>query len=462
MLEVHELNVAYGDAQALWDVSLHVDDGEIVTIVGPNGAGKTTLVNCLSGIIAAKSGAIMFDGHNLCDTPSHRVCGHGVVIVPEGRRIFPKMSVRHNLDLGAFTPEARAHHNDMLEYVYSLFPILQERETQLAGTLSGGQQQMLAIGRALMARPKLLLLDEPSLGLAPVIVDTIFDVIHEINKDGMAVLMVEQNVVKALEAANRGYVLEEGRIVQTGDARELLGDKRIKQAYLGLSGFDDDVDSSVRIYSDVTDIVPEGMPDLTEEEVFMTLIRLVETDEVPPDVQEVFRSGEEKYGQVLNTWRAIAHNPEIFKAYLPYILAIFKPAALDQRTKELCALYVAILNHCRYTTAHRVASCRRNNIPEADMIGLLNIEGHNFSSSEVAALHFAEELTLNTDDISYRENKQAVSEATLSALKKHFNDAEISELSTTVALWNSLSRFHRVMDFELDMPAPPPEIDAAL
>lgn len=235
MLEVRALNVAYGDAQALWDVALTVNDGEIVTIVGPNGAGKTTLVNALCGVITARSGQILFGGLDLTRVAPHKICSHGIAIVPEGRRIFAQMTVRHNLDLGAYTPQARQQHSDTLEHVYSLFPILKEREQQIAGTMSGGQQQMLAIGRALMARPRLLLLDEPSLGLAPLLVDQIFEVIRNINRSGVSVLLVEQNVVKALEIANRGYIIEEGRIVQGGDTHELLNDERIKQAYLGLA-----------------------------------------------------------------------------------------------------------------------------------------------------------------------------------------------------------------------------------
>jgi branched-chain amino acid transport system ATP-binding protein len=234
MLEVNDLNVAYGDAQALWDVSVTINDGEIVTIVGPNGAGKTTFVNALCGMIPSRSGQIRFNGEDLRRTAAHRICECGLAIVPEGRRIFDKMSVRHNLDLGAYMPKARAHHTEMLEQVYTLFPILKEREEQLAGTLSGGQQQMLAIGRALMAHPRLLLLDEPSLGLAPMLVDMIFDAIVDINQQGVAILLVEQNVVKALRLAERAYVIEEGRIVQGGIANDMLHDKRIKQAYLGL------------------------------------------------------------------------------------------------------------------------------------------------------------------------------------------------------------------------------------
>lgn len=234
MLEIHELNVAYGDAQALWDVALTVNDGEIVTIVGPNGAGKTTLVNAMSGMMPARSGRILFNGQDLTRIAPHKICERGIAVVPEGRRIFTEMTVRHNLDLGAYIPRARQHHAQTLEQVYTLFPILKERQNQISGTLSGGQQQMLAIGRALMARPSLLLMDEPSLGLAPMLVDNIFDAIMDINEQGVAILIVEQNVVKALQLAHRGYVIEEGRIVQGGEAQALLNDPRIKQAYLGL------------------------------------------------------------------------------------------------------------------------------------------------------------------------------------------------------------------------------------
>lgn len=235
MLEVRNLDVAYGDAMALWDVSLTVNDGEIVTIVGPNGAGKTTLVNTLCGITPARSGQIVFDGCDLTRLAPYQVCAQGIALSPEGRRIFPQMNVRHNLDLGAYIPQARQYFSETLERLYTLFPILKERERQIAGTLSGGQQQMLAIGRALMARPRLLLLDEPSLGLSPLLVDQIFEVIHDINQSGVSILLVEQNVVKALQIADRGYVIEEGRIIQDGNTHELLHDERIKQAYLGLA-----------------------------------------------------------------------------------------------------------------------------------------------------------------------------------------------------------------------------------
>ena len=234
LLEISNLNVAYGDAQALWNVSLVVNEGESVTIIGPNGAGKTTLVNALAGIIPARSGQMLLDGRDLTQTPAHRVCGLGVAVVPEGRRLFPSMSVRDNLDIGSYIPSARARRAETIERVYAIFPRLKERARQLAGTLSGGEQQMVAIGRALMACPRLLLLDEPSLGLAPLIVDNIFAVLTEINQAGVSILMVEQNVSKALEFAARGYVLEQGRIVQAGAAETLLRDEHVKQAYLGL------------------------------------------------------------------------------------------------------------------------------------------------------------------------------------------------------------------------------------
>jgi branched-chain amino acid transport system ATP-binding protein len=234
LLTVANLNVAYGDAQALWDISLTVAEGERVTIIGPNGAGKTTLVNALAGIIPARSGQILLDNLDLVNVPPYQVCSRGIAVVPEGRRLFPQMSVRDNLDMGAYIPAARSHHGEMLEQVYTIFPRLKERARQLAGTLSGGEQQMVAIGRALMARPKLLLLDEPSLGLAPLIVNDIFLVLTEINQNGVSILMVEQNVTKALEFASRGYILEQGRIVQEGPTESLLQDEHVKQAYLGL------------------------------------------------------------------------------------------------------------------------------------------------------------------------------------------------------------------------------------
>jgi branched-chain amino acid transport system ATP-binding protein len=234
MLDVSGLGAAYGQAQALWDVSLRVEDGEIVTIVGPNGAGKSTLVNVLAGIHSAISGAIVLDGESLAGIRSHEMCAAGIAVVPEGRRVFPNMSVLDNLDLGAFHPEARAHRDETYAQVTGIFPRLADRSAQLAGSLSGGEQQMLAVGRALMSRPRLLLLDEPSLGLAPVIVEQIFDVIRQINGAGTSVLLVEQNVIDALELADRAYVLEEGRIVREGLPAELLEDEGLRATYFGL------------------------------------------------------------------------------------------------------------------------------------------------------------------------------------------------------------------------------------
>ncbi len=234
MLEVRQLNVSYGDAQALWDISLKVGDGEIVTVVGPNGAGKTTLVSALAGIVPAQSGEVILNGVNLRDLPAHQICHHGVAIVPEGRRLFPGMSVTENLDIGAYRPDARLRRREMRERIFGFFPVLRERSQQRAGTLSGGEQQMLAVGRALMALPRLLLLDEPSLGLAPLIVDSIYQILAEINQDGVSILVVEQHVAKAFEIATRGYVIEEGWIIKTGPTEDLMRDPHVKRAYLAL------------------------------------------------------------------------------------------------------------------------------------------------------------------------------------------------------------------------------------
>ena len=235
MLAVDELDVFYGDAQALWGVSVRVDDREVVSIVGSNGAGKSTLVNALMGMIPSRQGTIAVDGTDITAVPGHRVCRSGVAIVPEGRRLFPGLSVGDNLDLGAFNVAARPHHHESLERVHDLFPRLAERRDQLAGSLSGGEQQMLAIGRALMARPRLLLMDEPSLGLAPVVVDEVFDVIESVREAGMSVLLVEQNVARALEISTRAYLLSEGRIVMEGAAPELAASPEIRGAVLGLT-----------------------------------------------------------------------------------------------------------------------------------------------------------------------------------------------------------------------------------
>ncbi len=234
MLEVEGISGGYGSAQALRDVSVDVGDGEIVTLVGPTGAGKSTFVNIIAGLHRAWSGSVTFDGQDLTALRPARVCQQGVVIVPEGRRLFADLTVTDNLDIGAYHPAARAHRDDTYEWVCSIFPILAERRNQRAGNLSGGEQQMVAIGRALMARPRLLLLDEPSLGLAPVIVETIFEVIRNINETGTSILIVEQNVVEALELASRAYVLEDGRIVRHGDASELLEDESLQKAYFGM------------------------------------------------------------------------------------------------------------------------------------------------------------------------------------------------------------------------------------
>ncbi|HEX9864585.1 MAG TPA: ABC transporter ATP-binding protein [Acidimicrobiia bacterium] len=234
MLQVDGLGTGYGRAQALHDVSLRVEDGEIVTILGPNGAGKTSLVNAIAGVLRPWGGSVTFDGIEMTTLPPHRVIEHGMALVPEGRRIFPKMTVTENLDLGSYTATARPGHDAALESVYRIFPRLKERHRQVAGTLSGGEQQMLAIGRALMAQPRVLLLDEPSLGLAPIVVENIFEVLREVNATGVSILLVEQNAVEALDIAARGYVLEEGRVVGEGTAAELEQDERLRKAYLGL------------------------------------------------------------------------------------------------------------------------------------------------------------------------------------------------------------------------------------
>ncbi len=234
MLEVRQLAIAYGDAPAVWDASLDVADGEIVSVIGPNGAGKSTLVNTIAGLQRARSGRLRFDEVDLLRVPPHQVCRHGIALVPEGRRLFTRMSVEENLDVGCYRDGARRERAATLERVYGLFPILRERRRQLAGSLSGGQQQMVAIGRALMARPRLLLLDEPSLGLAPAVVDQMFEIIRAIHAEGVAIMLVEQNVVRALQIADRAYVLEEGRIVAEGVPSVLREQSRIREAYLGL------------------------------------------------------------------------------------------------------------------------------------------------------------------------------------------------------------------------------------
>ncbi len=234
MLEVNNILVNYGAAPALWGVTLEVKPGELVCVVGPNGAGKTTLINAIAGMHRVREGGLRFNGQDITQLPSHRFCEAGIAIVPEGRRLFTQMSVLDNLELGSFIPKAKAYRKESLAHVLSLFPILKVKLHSLAGSLSGGQQQMVAIGRALMARPSLLLLDEPSLGLAPLIVLDMFRAIRHINAQGTSVLLVEQNVAMAMELASRAYVMEEGRIVAEGQASELLTRPEIQKAYLGL------------------------------------------------------------------------------------------------------------------------------------------------------------------------------------------------------------------------------------
>ncbi len=234
MLQANDLDVFYGDAQALWGVSIAVEEGEVVSIVGSNGAGKSTLVNTIMGILKARRGSIVVDDVDLTDVPGHRTCRAGVAIVPEGRRLFPALTVRDNLDLGAYDKDARHRHDESLDRVHTLFPRLAERADQLAGSLSGGEQQMLAIGRALMARPRLLLMDEPSLGLAPVVVDEVFDVIEAVRDEGVSVLLVEQNVQRALDVSTRAYLLAEGRVMMEGTAAALGNSSELRDSVLGM------------------------------------------------------------------------------------------------------------------------------------------------------------------------------------------------------------------------------------
>ena len=233
MLSIHNLSVHYGVIQALHEISLEIQKGEIVTLIGSNGAGKTTTLAALSGLIAPSSGQIRFEDADLLASPAHQRVSSGLVQVPEGRRIFGDLTVAENLDLGAYARRDKANLGKELDEIYALFPRLAERKNQTAGTMSGGEQQMLAVGRALMSRPRLLLLDEPSLGLAPLLVKEIFGVVKRIRESGVTVLLVEQNAHMALEIADRAYVLETGHIVMEGAAKEIAGDNRIKAAYLG-------------------------------------------------------------------------------------------------------------------------------------------------------------------------------------------------------------------------------------
>jgi branched-chain amino acid transport system ATP-binding protein len=234
MLELKTAVVKYGAATALWDISLTIRAGELVCVVGPNGAGKTTLINVIAGLHRIGGGGFLLNGDDVSRLPSHRFCGKGVAIVPEGRRLFASMTVRENLVLGSYGADAKRQRRETLERVCAMFPVLVEKLNDPASALSGGQQQMVAIARALMARPRLLLLDEPSLGLAPTIVLDMFRIIRDINAEGVAVLLVEQNVAMALDIATRAYVLEEGRIVAEGAPVELTSQPHIRRAYLGM------------------------------------------------------------------------------------------------------------------------------------------------------------------------------------------------------------------------------------
>ena len=231
LLELQDVHVKYGAVEALKGITLEVNEGEIVTLLGANGAGKTTTLRTVSGLLRPSGGRLLFDGRPIDELLAHEVVGIGIGHVPEGRRIFPRMSVLENLEMGAY--QRKGGNKQVMERVFELFPVLSERKTQDGGTLSGGEQQMLAIGRALMSRPRLLLLDEPSMGLAPLIVAKIFEIIAEINDDGTTVLLVEQNAAQALKLAGRGYVLETGSIVMSDDATTLLSDDRVRAAYLG-------------------------------------------------------------------------------------------------------------------------------------------------------------------------------------------------------------------------------------
>lgn len=234
MLDVSNLNAGYGSFQALFDIDIKVNAGEAVAVIGPNGAGKTTLMRAISGLIPIKSGKINMEGTDVIKTPSHDIVKLGIAHVPEHRRLFPRMTVEDNLRMGAYSPQFRANYRKRLEFVYSLFPRMQERKNQYAGTMSGGEQQMCAIGRALMSDPKILLMDEPSAGLAPVIVQQVFELIKKIKNEGLTVLIVEQNVKQVLKVVDRAYIIEAGSLKIEGTSDELLGSKEVQKAYMGM------------------------------------------------------------------------------------------------------------------------------------------------------------------------------------------------------------------------------------
>jgi len=233
MLEVKDLQVYYGVIQAIKGISFEVNQGEVIALIGANGAGKTTTLHTITGLLSPKSGQVLFEGKDITKTPAHKIVSMGMAHVPEGRRVFAELSVYENLKMGAYTRKDKAEIEKTLQSVYKRFPRLKERKNQMAGTLSGGEQQMLAMGRALMSKPRIILMDEPSMGLSPIMVNEIFDIIRAVSESGTTVLLVEQNAKKALSIADRAYVLETGKIVLSGDAKDLLEDDSIKKAYLG-------------------------------------------------------------------------------------------------------------------------------------------------------------------------------------------------------------------------------------
>jgi branched-chain amino acid transport system ATP-binding protein len=234
MLKVKGIDVFYGDLQVLWDVTFDVKEREILALVGANGAGKSTTIKTISALLTPKRGTIEFNDMRLDHLPAHKIIKHGIVHAPEGRRLFPEMSVEENLIMGSLYGEAKAKRFETLEYMYEIFPVLRQRSRQMAGTLSGGEQQMLAVGRGLMSKPKLMMFDEPSLGLAPIVVQLIFNLVNRINEEGVTVLLVEQNVMQTLAICDRAYVLENGRVVLKGTGRELMHNDHVKEAYLGI------------------------------------------------------------------------------------------------------------------------------------------------------------------------------------------------------------------------------------